>query len=114
MSQLTIEGLSRLQQLELEEQFGDEVRVVKEAQAGLHSIEVGIGLIVVVLGYPLVRAIGGMVSRDRVKLKYRIERTDGSTEEGSIEWDVASSATQATGAELGKLIKEIEQQSEPG
>jgi hypothetical protein len=113
MDELAMQGLSRLQQMELQEECGEGVRILTLPPVGFHSLEGRAGRMVVALSYPAMRALAEIVSRDRATVDYQIQRAGGAVEEGVVDWDSATESVRASGPELAALISEVSQGSGP-
>jgi hypothetical protein len=105
-----LEGISKLQLLELQDEFGSNaiqaVRNVSDLRLGALSNET---VVVIIITLPIAKAIARMIVRDKAIFKYRSRRPDGTEEEATLTVTRAASIDGSEEQIVKQLIGEITQ-----
>jgi hypothetical protein len=101
---LILTGVPRLQFLELQQELGCAVVQRKEPGSspkleGLSGEEV----VIILLGYPVAKALARRIVRDRAWWQYKITRPDGTVEEGIL----SSTQTQQLSSTEDEIVADL-------
>jgi hypothetical protein len=84
-TRILLQGLTTLQKLELQEELGSDVIQVSQnvPGSGMKALS-NDTVVVLVLTYPIAKAIAQVIVRDKIKLTFFSRRSDGTVEEGTL------------------------------
>lgn len=84
-TRILLQGLTTLQRLELQEQLGsDVIQLSQNVPGGGMKALSNDTVVVLILTYPIAKAIAQVIVRDKIKITFFSRRSDGTVEEGTL------------------------------
>jgi hypothetical protein len=91
---VVLDGVSRLQLFELQDEFGsDAIQPTRNVPGLTFEALSNDTVVVLVIALPIAKAIARVIARDKVSFIYRSRRADGTEEEGTLTITRAASPT---------------------
>jgi hypothetical protein len=84
-TRILLQGLTTLQRLELQEELGsDVIQLSQNVPGGGMKALSNDTVVVLILTYPIAKAIAQVIVRDKIKITFFSRRSDGTVEEGTL------------------------------